>query len=514
MKNDKLKSPGIRYFLVPFSILLLLFFIMNYVTINHRINERYSNFEREAISIANSYSHALIYSHGAYDLITELLDDKLLLAIQAISMIEEKYDNDTLSRIGDRFQLDEIYLYNSDAEIIFSKDYKYLGWKAYEGHPVYDFLLSGQTLFVEDKRKDSDSNNYLKYAYLKNQDGTFLQIGILADTVNQFLQQFEVYEIVESLSGRGDIANVMFINNNFEIVASSMPEYIGNIIDDKKTREKIVEGDTHIVRTILNEQGVFQAIVPVVHGEEVHGFLSVFWLTGELEGEVRKMILDSAILFSAIVLILSIILYYAYTKNVSNVKIAYYDKLTGLPNQEYLLEYLEDELKNIGNRNKAVLLLNCRNFKTLNMTYGFFYGNDVLKELVNKIHSIMDPNDMFFRFGADRFVLIIDHYASTRQLSDMAERIAEVFKHPLSGNLEHQYIDVEISIVEVTKKYTSVDKLMQDATLALDYIDKNSNNPFCFYQDVMEKPVLRQDKIERALRSIIENELNENTPCT
>jgi hypothetical protein len=111
MKNDKLKSPGIRYFLVPFSILLLLFFIMNYVTINHRINERYSNFEREAISIANSYSHALIYSHDAYDLITELLDDKLLLAIQAISMIEEKYDNDNLSRIGDRFQLDEIYLY-------------------------------------------------------------------------------------------------------------------------------------------------------------------------------------------------------------------------------------------------------------------------------------------------------------------------------------------------------------------------------------------------------------------
>ena len=91
-----------------------------------------------------------------------------MLAIQAISMIEEKYDNDTLSRIGDRFYLDEIYLYNNEAEIIYSKDYKYLGWKAYEGHPVHDFFISDQTILVEDNiRKDTESNNYLKYAYLK-----------------------------------------------------------------------------------------------------------------------------------------------------------------------------------------------------------------------------------------------------------------------------------------------------------------------------------------------------------
>ena len=56
---------------------------------------------------------------------------------------------------------------------------------------------------------------------------------------------------------------------------------------------------------------------------------------------------------------------------------------------------------------------------------------------------------------------------------------------------------------------TDVDKLLQDATLALDYIDKNSNNQICFYQDVMEKPVIRQYIIERALRAIIENESNE-----
>ena len=62
------------------------------------------------------------------------------------------------------------------------------------------------------------------------------------------------------------------------------------------------------------------------------------------------------------------------------------------------------------------------------MTYGFIYGDKVLKEIVNKVNRIIDSNDRLFRFGADRFVLVIDNYLSTRQLTDTAERIVEIFK--------------------------------------------------------------------------------------
>ena len=68
-------------------------------------------------------------------------------------MIEDKYDNDALSVIGDRFLLDEIYLYNSDGEIIYSKDLKYLGWKAHEGHPVHNFMVSDQEILVRISEK-------------------------------------------------------------------------------------------------------------------------------------------------------------------------------------------------------------------------------------------------------------------------------------------------------------------------------------------------------------------------
>ncbi|NLA85537.1 MAG: hypothetical protein GX854_13735 [Clostridiales bacterium] len=192
MKKDKLRNLDLRYFLLPFFILIALFFTMTYLNVDRRIKERYSRFENEAVSIAESYLHAILYSSDAHNIIEDLLDEKLRLAIHAISMIEDKYDNNVLSLIGERFLLDEIYLYNSQAEIIYSKDGRYLGWKAYEGHPVFDFYKGDKTVLVDDIRKDTESDEYYKYAYIKNEDGSFIQIGILSDTIQSFLQRFEI----------------------------------------------------------------------------------------------------------------------------------------------------------------------------------------------------------------------------------------------------------------------------------------------------------------------------------
>ena len=511
MKKDKLKSLDLRYFLVPFSILLILFSIMTFTAINKRVSQKYLSFEQEAINIAEGYSHALVYSHDAHKIVTELLEEKLILALQAISMIENKYDNELLSRIGEQFFIDEIYLYNDNAEIIHSKDGKYIGWKAQEGHPVYNFFKSNERILVEEIRKDSDSDNYLKYAYLKNDDGTFIQIGIKADTVRSFLQRFEFNKLMEELAGRNGIISVMYINNNFEIAASSSPELIGEILTDEVLIDRISQGRIYSSKTTFNDQDAFQGYVPILHEGRVSGVLSIVWSMDEVKAEIKEMVTDGVIAFSVVIFVMSIILYYAYIINKSNIRIAYYDKLTGLPNHEYLFEHLDNEIKNMGNKKKAIFLLNCRNFETLNMTYGFNYGNEILIQIANRVKGIIDPNDRFFRFNADRFVLTIDNYIDRDQLTDIAHRILEIFEHPIMGSVENQYINAEISIVEIHDKGITVDKLLQDAVLALDNLDKNSNEQICFYQDVMEEQIIRQDRIARALRAIIENEEDEQS---
>ncbi|TAH74728.1 MAG: bifunctional diguanylate cyclase/phosphodiesterase [Anaerolineaceae bacterium] len=506
MKTDKLKKIDIRYFLFPFFALTLVFLTLIYFVASNRIKERYDDFEREAIGMADVYSNSLVSSHEAYEIISDLLNEKLMIASQAIMLIEDNKDSEALSNLAERFQIDEIHLYNKDGVIVYSKGNKYVGWEAYEGHPVYDFMISNQELLVEEIRRDTESHVYYKYAYVKNEDGTFVQIGVLADNIQRFLGRFDLQVLINGLSQKDDLIHVSFINNEYEIIASSNTHYIGRMISDESERLRIANDHLHTLRRELDSQDVFQVCVPVFYGNKRFGTLSVAYSTDRTDNEIRNIIFEGIIQFHIVFLVLGSILFYAYRKNKSNIRIAYYDKLTGLPNNEYLQEYLQDKINNIGNKNMAIFLLSCTNFRTLNMTYGFIYGNEILKQITKEVQNIIKSSDKLFRFGADRLVIVVNNYIDRNDLKELASNIIDAFKEPFVGNREHQYVNAKISIVEMNKKNVTVDTLLQDATLALTHVNKSLYENICFFEEVMEDIVIRQDRIEKKLWNIIKDE--------
>ncbi len=184
--------------------------------------------------------------------------------------------------------------------------------------------------------------------------------------------------------------------------------------------------------------------------------------------------------------------------------------LTGLPNSEYLMEYLDDIIKIPGISNKAVVLLSCTNFKVLNMTYGFLYGNEILKQIALKVRYLLKPEDMLFRFEGDRFIIVLDNYKDHEKLKEWGHKLGDVFENPFSGSPDHQYINAEIGIVEMKDKNTSVDKIFQNAAMALSYFNGESKNQIMFFNDAMKKDVLRKDQIAKVLRTVIEGKDTES----
>ena len=157
MGRDKLKMVEITYFLVPFLIIAIGFSILTGLTVKNRIDEQYNQLEETTLEIANSYSHSLTHTSEAYEIITELLDEKIRIASQAIMLIENKDNNEVLDSISQTFNVDEIHLYNNEGVITNSTYEEFIGWQAYEGHPVYDFMMSDQTMLVEDVRPDTEN---------------------------------------------------------------------------------------------------------------------------------------------------------------------------------------------------------------------------------------------------------------------------------------------------------------------------------------------------------------------
>ena len=499
MRKDKLKSIDIRYFLIPFIILVLLFFGITQYTINKYVNNSYENFEESSIDIANSYSRTLLTSQEAHNIVTELLDEKLMIASQAAKLIQGFETTEELAELAERFFIDEIYLYNPEGEIIHSNTNKYIGWKAYP-HPVHDFMISDEPILVEDIRRDTESDTYYKYAYYQVADGSFVQIGVLAEDVQEFLGEFELKKIIDRISNREDIMYISFVDDNNEMIVSNNSQYTEEITEEITIHQQNFGSEQYSVRTVLDGHDVFQVCMPVLSEDKSLGTLTVAWRTDEIDGEIKDIIFNNFLQLA----IVGAIMYYAYRKNKSNLRLAYYDKLTGLPNSEYLNEYLESEVKDADKHKKAIMLLNCTNFNILNMPHGYLYGEKIHVKIAEKIKNILEPDEELFRPSTDRFIIVIGNYKRKEDLQALAQKIINIFDKPFLVNGDPQFVSAEIGIVEIKNQDMPIDSLLRDATLALSHINSSSNDAIYFYEDEMKDIVRRADKIEKVLRDIIQ----------
>ena len=508
MRRDKLKKLDIKYFLVPMALLVLLFFIITFITVNRRVQNMYDTFEDNALTIANSYSQALISTREAEGIITELLDHNLRDAINAFNLVEDLSSNEILEEIGSKFNLDEIHLYNAEGEIIFSKGNKYIGWKAYEGHPVHDFMISDENILVENIRKDTESDEYYKYAYLKNEDGTFLQIGMLADHIYNFISKFEIQYIIDTMAENSKTKHISFISPDYEIISSSVSLYIEAHIEDEDLQQKILEGTNQVHRIKVEDEDVLHVFVPIFYNDERIGTLSIGWPADATQEEVLKIFKTGIYAFISVVIVIGIILFYSYRKSQSNLEIAYYDKLTRLPNREYLYEYLQKEIRKIDKDKKAILLLNITNFKTLNITYGYNYANRIIVEMAKRLMDAIDEEDMLFHFGGDRFILFIQEFDEIKDLVKLANSIINYLSLPFSDKNEQQYVNSEVAIVVIEDEDITVDRVLQDATLALSLKERtvNGNSSVVVFNKEMEDTILRRERIEKAIQRVISDE--------
>ena len=503
MRKDKIKSIKINYFLVPFSIILFVTGIITYMTVNVRVEEKYQELKNTTLEIAKSYSSSLYQANQSSEIITELLDEKIRLASQAIMLIEDKEDNQALQSISKTFQIDQINLFSPVGEILYSTNEEQLGWKVYDDHPVNAFMTSGKTILIEEVRRDTEDGRLYKFGYAKNPDGSVVQLGILAENIQAILADFELSNLVNKIAARDDVQDVFFINNSYEIVSSNLNEMIGRNVEDSQLRTELAENRIEINRVQLSFGNYYRIAVPIFSENVKIGSLLLHWPTDKIVRAVTQIVLFGVGIFFIVILIIGGILFYAYHKSKINMKIAYCDELTGLPNSKYLMDHLDDILGRTHKRKKAIFLLNFVRFDNFNMTYGYSYGNQILKKIVARIECNLEADEKIFRFDGDRFVIMFNDYQDQAALEVRADQLLKHFEEPVLIGLEKQYLELQVAIVELAHSYVSTDKLLQDATLAISHMKHHPTLKKIIFNDMMADNLKRQDQIVKALRKVI-----------
>lgn len=501
MGMNRRKTLNILYFLIPCVVLLVFFAAGTYAVIDNRIASQYESFEVSSENLASSYKATLESSSEAYQMIKEILSQKMQAAAESVLFYDGVTDEENLKVLGEKLQLDAVYLYNPEGTLVASMDGLYIGWHPDKGHPVESYLTSGKYYLEEDIRQDTESGLYYKYVYIRRADGYFYQLGVLAENIRGFMEQFESQVLVDQIYKEHHLQLVLLLSRDETVLASSDLSFIGKKYGELSLHEQFGKlystGRTTILRT-----PVFRTATPV-SGVENGGLLLLAWDLSSLNEEVENIVYDGILIFLLIFIIITGMLYYAYRKRKQLYEVSYYEEKTGLPNELYFREYVNHEIRKRGFQGTDFILLQMDNLAVLNHTYGYEYGELLLKEVSERIKSHMGSDQQLFFLDGEYFGIFCET-CSREGNKAFLRKLQEFFAETYATGEEKDSLQVKIGVVPDIGQFRSAAAILKAASIAAGRNTSQELESIPYFDEKMEEHAERERKILRTLRSLLE----------
>jgi diguanylate cyclase (GGDEF)-like protein len=182
---------------------------------------------------------------------------------------------------------------------------------------------------------------------------------------------------------------------------------------------------------------------------------------------------------------------------------ALHDGLTGLPNRTLLMAHVEQLLETRAeDTSVALLLLDLDHFKEVNDTLGHAVGDRLLREVGNRIRSVIEPSDLVARLGGDEFA-VVAVLRDDRTPDDVARLLSTALDKPFVAETVMLDIGWSVGIATAPRHADTVDVLLQRADVAM-YGAKETRGSFAVYDPDRDQNSLQRLTLALDLRRAIE----------
>ncbi len=198
-------------------------------------------------------------------------------------------------------------------------------------------------------------------------------------------------------------------------------------------------------------------------------------------------------------------------------RLALFDPLTGLPNRKHFKDHLERMIGRAAGAGTslATLFLDLDRFKRINDSLGHSVGDQLLRELADRLVATLRVSDWVLRvgrpavssevarLGGDEFTIVLDPVHRAEEVARVAQRILDAVAAPFVLQGYETYVTASIGVAIFPDDGQSAEDLLKNADTAMYAAKDQGKNTFQFFDAAMNRTahdrLVFEDDLRRAL---------------
>ena len=189
-------------------------------------------------------------------------------------------------------------------------------------------------------------------------------------------------------------------------------------------------------------------------------------------------------------------------------QLAHYDVLTDLPNRVLFYDRLRQVLAQ-AKRSQwtvGVMFVDLDRFKNVNDTLGHAVGDQLLRQVSERLAHAVRSGDTVGRLGGDEFAIVLSNLSNAQDASLVAQKIMASFNEPFKLHGADFYVTASIGVTLYPDDAEDQDTLIKNADAAMYRAKDIGRNTYQFYRSEMNERALELLSMESHMRRALDRD--------
>ena len=250
------------------------------------------------------------------------------------------------------------------------------------------------------------------------------------------------------------------------------------------------------------------SIVLVASIAVVSTYLNVGWI---IESKLNNALIELQLFISFLAtttLILNSVICEKNTSEKALKYLAHHDPLTNLPNKLLFNLYLQKSIQN-SIRNQTLLTIifvDLDRFKQVNDSFGHLVGDELLRQVAERLKKSIRANDTISRISGDEFVILLENIENPLNVRVVLDKLISSFEKPFIIQENKIYMRSSMGVSMFPQDGKDAEQLIRNADIAMYRAKENGRNTYQFFTEELMNEVLQQALIDRELKTALEKE--------